>query len=137
MGEALQGSGKCLCGAVTVHATLKSHQVSACHCGMCRTWNGGPAMVVMAEDVRVNDESALGVYQSSPWLERVFCKHCGTHLLTRTLDGSFYGISAGILEHQEALTLARQIFIDKKPKWYAFSETTQNLTEADYLKQFS
>ena len=36
-----QRCGRCLCGAVTVRAELKSPEIGACHCGQCQRWTGG------------------------------------------------------------------------------------------------
>ncbi|WP_291972226.1 hypothetical protein [Candidatus Symbiopectobacterium sp.] len=39
--------GQCLCGAVTVEVPEACvHEVSVCHCNMCRQWGGGPLLAV-------------------------------------------------------------------------------------------
>ena len=74
-------SGGCLCGAVRFTAAPKSGEVGACHCGMCRKWTAGPFLVLdCADTLKVDDPTNLGVYRSSEWAERCFCKTCGTPL---------------------------------------------------------
>ncbi|MDX2287894.1 MAG: GFA family protein, partial [Hyphomicrobiaceae bacterium] len=75
-------TGGCLCGAVKFAATPKPHDdgvhVDACHCAMCRRQVGGPLMAVACDKVEVTAGAYLGVYQSSAWAERCFCKRCGS-----------------------------------------------------------
>ena len=72
-------SGRCLCGAVTYKAKATSHDVNACHCGMCRRWTGGPLIYIHAEGKpEFTGGEALGVFRSSEWGERGFCKKCGS-----------------------------------------------------------
>jgi hypothetical protein len=52
MGEALEMTklaGRCLCGAVTVTATMSKPILRACHCEMCRQHTSG-AFFSMAAD---------------------------------------------------------------------------------------
>ena len=128
--------GKCLCGAVTVSATLNA-QVEACHCGMCRRWGGGPLLAIQCgSDVQFSGKEQIGVYDSSDWAERGFCKRCGTHLFYRFKPADAYAVPAGLFERQERLNLHEQIFIDSKPGYYAFANDTPMLTEAEVLRRF-
>ncbi|MEO1018922.1 MAG: hypothetical protein AAFY56_14695 [Pseudomonadota bacterium] len=71
--------GRCICGAVRFLVEVSKKEIDCCHCSMCRRWGGGPALSVMADGPpRFDDEAALGVYRSSAWAERVFCKTCGS-----------------------------------------------------------
>ncbi len=38
--------GACLCGAVQIDVEVNSEEITVCHCSMCRTWGGGPALTV-------------------------------------------------------------------------------------------
>src|SRR5690625_3920515 len=76
--------GECLCGSVRVTAQPKTNQFGACHCGICSQWGGGPLLAVECEDrVSFEGDSHIGIYASSEWAERGFCKQCGTHLFYR------------------------------------------------------
>ena len=46
MDEPRSLSGHCLCGDERVLAQAVSRRVGVCHCGMCRSWSGGPLLAV-------------------------------------------------------------------------------------------
>lgn len=128
-------SGRCLCGAVQFTVTVSTPEVYACHCSMCRIWGGGPAFSVTAQDApQFEDESALGLYRSSDWAERVFCRTCGTSVMFRTLDGSLYSISAAVLTDLPNPSFVEEIFIDDKPDYYAFAGDRSRRTGAEVLE---
>ena len=128
--------GTCLCGAVSVSVSDQS-SVSACHCGMCRRWGGGPALVVpCGTGVLIANEDAVTVFRSSEWAERGFCSNCGTHLFYRVLGSGEYFIPAGLLGDDVSLEFTEQIFIDKKPAYYDFANSTEDMTEAEVFAKF-
>src|SRR5262245_14653258 len=87
--------GGCLCGAVRFTAAPRDHDFGACHCGMCRKWTAGPFLALECGDtVRIDDAASLGIYRSSEWAERGFCKRCGTPLFYRLVGKDFYVVSA-------------------------------------------
>jgi hypothetical protein len=131
-------SGGCLCGAVRFTATLKNHEVGACHCGMCRRWAAGPFFAMECEGtVKIADTSQLGVYRSSEWAERCFCKQCGSVLFYRLIGKDFSAVSAEALDDKNDLTFTSQIFIDDKPAYYDFANKTHNMTGADVFAAFA
>lgn len=128
--------GKCLCGAVTLRADV-DEQLEACHCGTCRKWGGGPLLAVETmQEVAWGGEEHIGVYDSSDWAQRGFCKRCGTHLFYRLKDAPFHAFPAGLLEGTDGFTFTRQGFIDEKPGNYSFADDTQNLTGAEKFALF-
>lgn len=131
-------TASCLCGAIHLTATPKSLHVDACHCDMCRKWGGGPFLAVECEeDVQLAGNSeALGVYSSSDWAERGFCRECGTHLFYRLKEGGHYVLPAGLFDGERPWTLASQVFIDRKPDFYDFSQKTRNLTGDELFALF-
>ena len=132
--ETFEGKGSCLCGAVTFTANNARKGIEACHCGMCRTWGGGPLMVSRCgSDVAFDGEDNISVYPSSEWAERGFCNVCGSHLFFRLKDTHTHFIPVGLFEHQEAFTFRQQCCVDRKPSFYAFANRTTNLTEAQLL----
>ena len=78
----------CLCGDVTVQASLPSKWVAHCHCSLCRrahgaafvTWVGMEATHCGIEDA----QGHLRWYRSSPGAERGFCSRCGSMLFFRS-----------------------------------------------------
>lgn len=128
--------GNCLCGAVTVHAEVGSH-MDACHCGMCRKWGGGPLLAVESKGKTIWDgEEHIGVYDSSDWAQRGFCKRCGTHLFYRLKGAPFYALPVGLLDNAGDFRFTRQGFIDEKPGNYRFADETQNLTGEEIFALF-
>ena len=130
--------GQCLCGAVRFTVAVTKKEIDACHCGMCRRWGGGPALSVTADGPpRFEDDSALGVYRSSDWAERVFCKTCGSSILWRTVDGAFQSIPAAILGEPEDLPFSMEIFVDEKPAYYSFDGDREKMTGAEVFAAFA
>jgi hypothetical protein len=122
-------SGRCLCGAVSFTAEIAGRGIDACHCAMCRRWTCGP-FLGLAHRGAVNFKGAehIGVYASSDWAERAFCRVCGSSLYWRLRGTDEYSFCAGTLDDQSALALSTEIFIDEKPGYYAFANETRKLT---------
>jgi hypothetical protein len=129
--------GKCLCGAITVRTPDKIH-IDACHCGMCRRWGGGPALgLTCGSDVTIEGEDKLKVYQSSEWADRGWCGDCGTHLFYRLLGSQEYFVPAGLFQDDTQFEFTEQIYIDRKPHYYEFTNQTINLSEAEVLAKYA
>jgi hypothetical protein len=126
-------TGSCLCRAVRVTTHFEEVSLGACHCRVCRTWSGGPFMELeCGSNVTFEGADNIAVYASSDWAERGFCKNCGTHIFMRSKDGASFGIPAGLFDSDEGIVFDRQVFFDKKPAYYSFSNQTRNIT-SDYI----
>ena len=129
--------GHCLCGKVKFTAKDRGNKVTACHCGMCRRWGGGPFIEVECRaEVRFKGEDNISVYDSSEWAERGFCKHCGTHLFYHLKGTQEYQMPVGLFENQQNLVFKEQVFIDEKPDYYSFSNKTSDLTGAEVYAMY-
>lgn len=129
-------TGRCLCGAVTYMVT-EIHRTECCHCAMCRRWSGGPAFGADAGGVAWQGEASISRYRSSDWAERGFCKHCGTNLFYRLLDGRMLSLNPFTLDDTSGLTFDTQIFIDEKPPLYDFANDTPTMTGAEVIAAFA
>lgn len=130
-------SGSCLCGAVTLAAPSLSRQVGACHCSMCRQWSGGPFLGLdCGSDLQVTGSAHVGIFASSEWAERGFCKDCGSHLYYRLKPTGQYIVPAGLFGDGLDLHFDHQIFIDEKPGYYSFAEKTREQTGAEVFAEF-
>lgn len=130
--------GACLCGAVRVVAKAKSNNIGACHCTMCFKWGSGPLFAAECEgDVQFEGADNISTFNSSDWAERGFCQLCGTHLFYRLKREGHYAIPIGLFEASSRWAFSEQIFIDEKPSFYSFSETTNELTGAEVFAQYS
>jgi hypothetical protein len=135
-GRELRGS--CLCGAVRFAATPLNMEMHACHCTSCRRWSGGPLQAVMCgAAVTVENDAELGVYASSDWAERCFCKVCGTVLFWRLKDGSHVAVSAQAFDDPAAFAFSEEIFVDRQPGNYAFANPTLKLTGDEVFARFA
>lgn len=130
-------SGQCLCGAVRYRADIASLNVHACHCSKCRRWTGGPALCLEHEGA-VSFEGAehIKVYRSSQWAERAFCAECGSNLYWRLQDTNHFAIAAGTLDDQSQMRFTRQIFVDEKPGYYDFANSTEMQTGEQVFAAF-
>ncbi|WP_418321345.1 GFA family protein [Piscinibacter sakaiensis] len=129
-------NGQCLCGAVGL-SSPPAREIGACHCGFCRRWGGGPLLAVhCGPDVKFEGGEHIAVYPSSDWAERAFCKRCGSHLYYKLLATGEYFVPAGLFDSND-FEMASQIYIDKKPDYYAFANRTPMLTEQQVIEQFS
>lgn len=133
-----QISGGCLCGAVRFTAAPREKDFGICHCGMCRRWTAGPFFALECGDTpKIEDSANLGVYRSSEWAERCFCKLCGTPLFYRLVDKDFYAVSVEAFDDRSGFSLTSQIFIDEKPSYYDFANVTTTMTGAEVFAAFA
>lgn len=133
--------GSCLCGAVSITAGAHT-EINACHCSMCQRWGGGPLLSVhCGSDLQITGQDAVATFKSSEWAERGFCARCGTHLYYRLVQVgnekvSEYAVPVGLFQDGTSFSFDEQIFIDKKPAYYAFANRTRMLTEAEVFAKF-
>ncbi|MBU2288113.1 MAG: GFA family protein [Gammaproteobacteria bacterium] len=129
--------GQCLCGAVGL-SSPEAREIGACHCGFCRKWGGGGPLLAVhcGPDVELRGTEHMTVYASSEWAERAFCMKCGTHLYYKLLATGEYFVPAGVFDSSD-FELATQIYVDKKPPYYALANQTPMLTEQQVIDQFA
>jgi len=138
MSNASETRVECLCGAVRLVLQSVGANVGACHCEMCLKWAGGPFLAVdCGTEVTIEGEEHLGVFDSSQWAERGFCSRCGSSLFYRLKHNQQYMVAAGLLGDREGLTFASQVFVDKKPGYYAFANETEDMTGAEVFAKFA
>ncbi|PCI74314.1 MAG: aldehyde-activating protein [SAR86 cluster bacterium] len=129
--------GQCLCGAVTVTTSFENQSLGACHCAKCRKWSGGAFMELeCGSNVIFEGMENIAVFNSSDWAERGFCKVCGSHLFMKPKNSNEYGVSVGLFENDEDIKFDRQVFYDKKPSYYSFSNETKNISSEYIYEQF-
>jgi hypothetical protein len=138
MSDVSMAKGSCLCGAVSLSSSSLEHHVAACHCNMCRKWGGGALLGVESNgDVSFSGSENIGVYQSSEWAERGFCKQCGSHLFYRLKENNHYYIPVGILDQDDDLVFDLEVFIEEKPQYYAFANETKTMTGEELFAMFA
>ncbi|HLT99104.1 MAG TPA: GFA family protein [Burkholderiaceae bacterium] len=131
-------TGRCLCGAVQLQVSHERPAIGACHCSICRKWSGGPFLSMECHETPViRGEEHVGVYDSSDWAQRGFCKQCGTHLFYRLKEGGFYALSAGLFKESGNWPFTLEVFVDEQPGNYAFSNETKRMTGAEVFEQWT
>lgn len=132
-GEPLKG--RCLCGAVTFTAAPLGG-MHACHCESCRRISGGVSLSVDCGD-SVAVEGPLATYESSDWAERQFCSRCGAGLFWRLKAGGMTMVSIQAFEDPGAFVFEDEIYVDHKPRNYAFAGDRPRRTEAEVLAMYA
>jgi hypothetical protein len=87
--------------------------------------------------VEFDNADAITNYRSSEWAERGFCSKCGTHLYYRFAGSDDYILFAGSFGDSVPFELREQIFIDSKPDFYEFANSTENMTGAEVFAKFA
>lgn len=128
-------TGHCLCSAVSITVEQVKPQIEICHCDMCRRWGGLALADIHGDSFVIEGEDNVGVYRSSEWAERAFCKTCGTNLWYRFLPTDLHGFQAGLFELPEHMTIKKQIFVDEKPHWYDFAQETEMQTGPEVIAE--
>ena len=75
-------------------------------------------------------------YASSDHAERGFCSKCGTHLFFWAKSLDIHAIPIGLFDDQMGLPFRAELFIDRKPDYYAFSNETRQMTSDEYETKF-
>ena len=88
------------------------------------------------KEVTFEGEGNISVYRSSSWAERGFCKECGSHLFYRLKDTGQHMVPVGLFDEQDNLVFETQVFIDRKPSFYSFSNKTNDMTEKEIFKMY-
>jgi hypothetical protein len=133
----MKANGSCLCKSIRFSFEVKEKSFDACHCQMCRSWGGGPALTVQsAGHLKIVGEENISLYSSSKWAERGFCKLCGSNLFYRLKHHDFCNFNLGTLENQREFKFTKQIYIDHKVENYNFAEETLMMTEQEVIDSF-
>lgn len=88
-------------------------------------------------DVEIDNPAVVTDYRSSDWAERGFCSKCGTHLYYRLTGSNDYILFAGFFSDAVPFEFKEQIFIDSKPGYYEFANSTDNMTGAEVFAKFA
>lgn len=129
-------NGHCLCGKTQFEVEILNKNIHACHCAMCRRQVGG---ILMSVDIKPStlifkNPKYVGIFDSSEWGERGFCKACGTSLFWRLKNNEYANVNIFALDCSiEEFNLHTEIYIDHKPNFYALKNKTIQLTESDVL----
>lgn len=129
--------GRCLCGEVTLRATLSEPCLRACHCDMCRQHTSGAFLSLRAVRDSITVEGPARRYRSSAWAERGFCGTCESTLWYETLNDGARNLAAGLFPDAGGAVLTQEFFHDRCPAGYAFDGDHQKLTTTQTIALFA
>lgn len=99
-------TGRCYCGATTIHATSRPTAVAYCHCSDCRRVTGAPVGAFAAFETSTltftpDEGRSVSV---NPGVTRTFCETCGSPLTGRYdyLPNAVY-VALGLLDQAYSL----------------------------------
>lgn len=134
----MKKTGSCLCGKCVFSFECDNLEVGACHCEMCRKWSGGPTMAMHVDGLVVfENENFLKWYDSSEWGMRGFCSECWSNLVWSMKDRSMMAPLIGSVDDVADITFTTELFIDEKPEYYKFANSTKQMTWAEVFAEFS
>ena len=117
--------GSCLCGGVQFELT-QVPLIVLCHCGICRKANGAPfesgAAVPVADFKLTTGEDLIRIYESSPGVQRAFCRVCGSRAPSMSRDGDVYFVPAGLLDDDPGVKPALHMFVGSKAPWWDITD---------------
>ncbi len=132
-------NGACICGAVRFSGEpVPGRGIGVCHCLRCRTWAGGPNMVIRCVGgVALEAGEALAWYRSSDDGERGFCGRCGSSLFWREAgEPRDWAVNVNAFGDGHGQTIREHIWIDAKPDFYDFAGTAPRFTGAQAMARF-
>jgi hypothetical protein len=116
-------TGRCVCGAIQYELHGELRGILVCHCVECRRYHGtsGAYTAVAREGLVVRDpEQQLRWFPgptSETGGERGFCARCGSSLLWREPGKVTTSVSAGSLDGETGLSIARHIWDEQRADW--------------------
>jgi hypothetical protein len=115
--------GGCLCGAVRFKAKGEPINVRVCHCRNCQKAMGSPfyARALFPQEA-LTVEGDTGRYASSPATDRVFCKTCGTRLMSWRTNGTAAGVALATFDDRNAFAPTEHIWVSEKMHWVKFDD---------------
>jgi len=120
-------NGSCLCGGVKYTIAGAHVLLENCHCSMCRKAHGGAyatfAMIVKEDFSYTTGADLVQRYQSSPPMQRSFCKNCGSKLAIEweEMPDNLW-VAAGTLDDDPGLKPQFHIFVGSKVAWHDIND---------------
>lgn len=126
--------GSCLCGAVRYEIAGEIGPISLCHCSRCRKANGSAflaaAQVNPSEFRMVSGAESLGDFESSPGVHRIFCRNCGSPIISRRPGPpEIIRVRVGTLDSYLKIKPQSHIFFADRAEWYEFEDDVAKYAE--------
>ena len=135
--SAEQINGQCLCGAVTVSATVTDPVLRACHCDMCRALTSGMFMSLTTDAGSLRFSGPFTTYTSSEWANRGFCGTCGSTLFYEIPALAERNVAAGLFKNAANAPLTVEFFADMCPQGYTLAGDHRRLSTPETIAMFA
>lgn len=113
--------GSCLCGQVRYQVEIDPSQGTRCNCTYCTKIGITGGRVKPADFRFLQGEEQLSRYGNL--IERLFCKHCGIHLVARgdipELGGAFVSVNLNTLDDIDPGLVKVGYFDGRHDNWHA------------------
>ena len=112
--------GGCLCGAVRYRVSGAPVTTTLCHCRSCRRASGGTNVAWAVFDNAAFEwlSGAPKAYSSSPGIEWLHCKDCGSLVGYRRVSRPDHmDITTGTLDDPDPYPPSAEIWLDQKIAW--------------------
>lgn len=118
-------AGSCLCRGVRFQVA-RVPLIVLCHCSICRKSNGAAfesgAAVPVADFDLTTGADLIQRYESSPGVQRSFCRVCGSRVPSLSRDGRIYFVPAGLLDDDPGVKPALHMFVGSKASWWDITD---------------
>jgi hypothetical protein len=118
--------GSCLCGGVKYQINGALSHARNCHCTMCRKAHGAAfrsrASAKTTEFEWLQGENLVTFYESSPGNYRGFCSVCGSPVVTKFRDASYYGVPLGTLDDDPGVRPELHVYVANKAPWFTITD---------------
>lgn len=128
-------TGGCQCGAVRYALRAAPGHAHLCHCRMCQKAMGNyfAPWAIVPEEAFALTRGTLGLFRSSDYVERGFCRDCGTPLTFRYLEGqAAISITLGSLDDPSAVPPLRANSIESAVPFLAALAGLPGRTTAEW-----
>ena len=112
--------GGCLCGAIRYRVSGEAIAATLCHCRSCRRASGGTNVAWAVFDNRQFKwlTGYPAAYSSSPGIEWLYCKHCGSLVgYRRSSRPEHMDVTTGTLDDPELYPPTVEIWIEHRIAW--------------------
>ena len=115
--------GGCLCGAVRFKAEGPPINVRICHCLFCQKATASPFYArALFDQKALTIEGPTEHYPTSPQLERMFCRKCGTRLGHWRTNGTAAGLALALFDDRNAFRPTEHIWVSRKLDWVTIDD---------------
>jgi len=132
-------TGSCLCGAVRYQVEGQLARMTHCHCTMCRKAHGAAFATYATGGTSrfawISGGDAITRFESSPDVERAFCRHCGA--VVPSLFGDTLSLPAGNLDGDPGIRPSCHIFTAQAAPWHRIGDDLPRHDGWDYQSERS